>query len=463
MTTTVHRDLANRLRARFRGTLLRPGEEGYAEARRVWNGAIDRHPALIARCAGADDVQEAIRFAREHDLPVAVRGGGHSVLGYGVRDGGLVIDLSGLKSVTIDPVRRTARAAAGLTWAEFDLAAQRHGLATTGGTISSTGIAGVTLGGGFGHLLRRHGLTVDNLRGADVVTADGERVRADADLLWGLRGGGGNFGVVTAFEYDLHPVGPLVLGGPIFWPLDQAARVLRFLNDFAPTAPDELSVVLLAAPAPPMPFLPADRYGTPVLGLLPVWCGDLAEGARVLAPLRGTGTPIGDLVRPVPYRSIQSMLDLSAPAGTASYWRSRRLPALTGAVADLITAFVTSMTSPFSLVNGWVIGGAASRVAPEATAVGARAPGFELRLIANWRPGDPDPGRHRAWVRDGWDRLGPHSDGQYATFLSDEGPDGVRAAYGDRLARLTALKQRFDPENVFHLNPNIRPGKGEIR
>src|SRR3954468_20617884 len=339
MTSTLHRVPLDQLRGRFRGTLLRPGEEGYAEARRVWNGAIDRRPALIARCAGADDVHEAVRFARAHDLPVAVRGGGHSVLGYGVCDDGIVIDLSALKAVRVDPVARTARAAGGLTWAELDLATQRSALATTGGSVSSTGLGGVTLGGGFGHLMRRHGLTVDNLRAAELVTAGGERLRVGAErepeLLWGLRGGGGNFGVVTAFELDLHAVGPIVLGGPVFWPMEQASLVLRKLRGLAPDAPDELGVAIVATAAPPMPFLPADRYGTPVFGLLPVWCGDIAEGERVLAPLRACGTPIGDLVRPVPYRALQSTLDLGASPGTASYWRSHRFGALTDAAIDI--------------------------------------------------------------------------------------------------------------------------------
>jgi FAD/FMN-containing dehydrogenase len=482
MTDTTHRDrprpitdldrpalrpgALGTLRRRFRGALLRPGEEGYAEARRVWNGAVDRRPALIARCAGADDVQAAVRFAREHELRIAVRGGGHSVLGYGVCDGGVMIDLSPLKAVSVDPAARTARAAGGLTWAELDLATQRHALATTGGSVSSTGIGGVTLGGGFGHLMRRHGLTADNLRAADLVTADGERRRVDAatepELLWGLRGGGGNFGVVTAFEYDLHPVGPLVLGGPVFWPLDQAPRVLRFLRDFAPTAPDELGVAIVATLAPPMPLLAPEHYGTPVFGLLPVWCGDIAEGTRVLAPLRAVGTPLGDLVRPVPYRALQSLLDAAAAPGAASYWRSHRLPGLPDAAIDAVVSSAASLTSPLSLLNGWMIGGAASRVAPDATAVGPRDAGFELRLIANWRPGDPDGERHLTWVRQGWERLRPHSAGQFATFLSDEGPAGIHAAYGDRLARLTALKDRYDPSNVFRLNANIPPTK-EIR
>jgi hypothetical protein len=452
------------LRASFRGALLRPGEEGYDEARRVWNGAVDRRPALIARCAGADDAREALLFAREQGLPVAVRGGGHSVIGHSVCDDGVVIDLSLMKAVSVDPVERVARAAGGLTWAELDLATQRFGLATTGGTVSSVGIGGLTLAGGFGHLMRRHGLTADNLRAAELVTADGERLRVDAesepDLLWGLRGGGGNFGIATAFEYDLHPVGPIVLGGPVYWPLEQAPAVLRFLREFAPDAPDELGIMIVAHRAPPLPFLPAERYGTPVLGLLLVWCGDVAEGMRATAPLRSLGTPLADVVRPVPYRAVQSLIDGSAPRGTHAYWRSHRLGTLSDAAIERIVERVGTVTSPFSLVNGWAIGGAASRVAPGATAVGEREVGFELRLIAVWQPGDPDGERHEAWVRDGWEALRPHASGrQYASFLADEGAAGVRAAYGDRLARLTALKDRHDPDNVFRLNVNVPPSR----
>jgi FAD/FMN-containing dehydrogenase len=314
--------------------------------------------------------------------------------------------------------------------------------------------------------MRRYGLSADNLRSADLVTADGERLHVDAatepELLWGLRGGGGNFGVVTTFEFDLHPVGPIVLGGPIFWPLEQAPQVLRFLREFAPTAPDELGIAIVAMLAPPMPFLPPDRYGTPVLGLLPVWCGDIGAGGQVLAPLRNLGTPIADLIRPVPYRTLQSLLDASASPGNASYWKSQQLPDLSDAVIDVIVGLVGSVTSPMSLLNGWVIGGAVSRVSGDATAVGSRAPGFELRMIANWRAGDADD-RHLSWVREGWESLRPHSTGQFATFLSDEGIAGVRTAYGDRLARLTAVKDRLDPCNVFRFNPNIPPSKEKNR
>jgi len=447
----------------FRGALLRPGEEGYDEARRVWNGAIDRRPALIARCAGVDDVTEILGFARERELPISVRGGGRSVVGHSVRDDGVMIDLSLMKAVTVDPAARVARAAGGVVWSELDLATQHHGLAVTGATVSHVGIAGMTLGGGFGHLMRRHGLTADNLRAVDLVTADGQRLRVDADsepeLLWGLRGGGGNFGIATALEYDLHPVGPIVLGGLVYWPLEQAPEVLRVLRDLAPNAPDELGIMIVAHRAPPMPLIPPERYGSPVLGLLLTWCGDIAEGMRATDPLRTVGSPLGDLVRPVPYRVVQTLLDGGASPGTHAYWRSHRLPELSDAVIDDIVSLVESVTSPLSLLAGWAIGGAVSRVAPDATAVGEREVGFELRVIAQW-PGDADGERHRVWVREGWESLRPHSAGrQYPGVLSDEGPAEVRAAYGDGFDRLLALKNRYDPTNAFALNPNVPPSR----
>ena len=451
------------LRGQFRGALLRPGEEGYEEARRVSNGAIDRRPALIARCAGADDVAQALRFAREHGLPISVRGGGHSPAGHAVRDGAIMIDLSLMKAVSVDPATRVARAAGGLLVSELDLATQRHGLATTAATVGQVGIGGLTLGGGVGYLMRRHGFTADNLRAVDLVTADGERLRVDAErepeLFWGLRGGGGNFGIATAFEYDLHPVGPIVLGGPIFWPLEQAPQVLGFLREFAPAAPDQLGISLVAMHAPPMPFLAPEHYGTPVVGLLLLWSGEIREGMQALAPLAGVGRPLANVVRPVPYLVVQSLLDASARPGNHSYWRSHRLAELSDAVIEKIVSYVAAATSPLSLLHGWAIGGAASRVAPDATAVGPRPVGFELRLVANWTPADPDGERHTAWVRDGWEALRPDSAGTYPTFLTDEDPTEVRAAYGDRLARLVALKDRWDPANVFSSNPNIAPSE----
>lgn len=455
------------LRVRFRGALLRPGEEGYDEARRIWNGAIDRRPALIARCAGADDVVEAVRFAREREMLVSVRGGGHAVAGHAVCDGGLMIDLSFMKALGVDPAAHTVRAAGGLLWGELDRATQRFGLATTGGIISHTGIAGLTLGGGLGHLMRKHGLTVDNLRAVDLVTAEGERLHvnpeSEPELFWGLRGGGGNFGIATAFEYRLHPVGPIVLGGPIFWPLADAPQVLRFLRDFASEAPDELGITIAARLAPPMPFLPAEQYGKPVLGLVLVWAGVPGEGEKSIAPLREISTPIADVVRPVPYLALQSMLDGGAPHGMHYYWKSHRLPNLSDKVIDVIVSRVESITSPFSQIGGWAVGGAASRADPEATAVGAREVGFEFNITAAWPPPDPNGDRHISWVREGWEAMRPHSVGVYANFLSDEGGAGIEAAFGGRLQRLTALKDRYDPTNFFRMNANVPPsGEGRI-
>lgn len=452
-----------KLRARFRGALLTPSEEGYEEARRIWNGAIDRRPALIARCAGADDVVEAVRFARELELLVSVRGGGHAVAGHAVCDGGVMIDLSLMKAVRVDPEAKTVRAAGGVLWGELDRATQQVGLATTGGIISHTGIAGLTLGGGLGHLMRKHGLTVDNLLSVDLVTADGGRLRVnertEPELFWGLRGGGGNFGIAMALEYRLHPVGPMVLGGPVVWPLADAPDVLRFVDGFAAAAPDDLGITIAARLAPPMPMLAAERYGTPVLMLLLVWAGDPTEGREVIAPLLGVGRPIAELVRPVPYLAIQSMLDAGAPHGMHYYWKSHRLPALSDEVIDVFLGRVEAITSPFSQIAGWAVGGAVSRVDPAATAVGERERGigFEINVTAAWTPRDEDPARHTAWVRDGWELLRPHASGVYANFLSDEGARGVEEAYGDRLGRLRALKDRYDPTNFFRLNANIAP------
>lgn len=459
----IERPAVDALRTRFRGALLRPDEEGYDEARRVWNGAIDRRPALIARCAGADDVVEAVRFARERELLVSVRGGGHAVAGHAVCDGGLMIDLSLMKAVRVDPSTATARAAGGVLWGKLDRATQQAGLATTGGIISHTGIAGLTLGGGLGHLMRKHGFTVDNLLSVDVVTADTERIHVDEqtepDLFWGLRGGGGNFGIATALEYRLHPVGPMVLGGPIVWPLAEATEVLRFVDGFAAQAPDELGITIGTRLAPPMPMLPSDQYGKPVVMLMVVWAGEPAVGGEAIAPLLALGSPIAELVRPVPYLMIQSMLDGGAPHGMHYYWKSHRLPTLSDEVIDTFVGRVEAITSPFSQINGWAVGGAVSRVDPGSTAVGdrERKVGFEINVTAAWPPPDPNGDRHRAWVRDGWELLRPNASGVYANFLSDEGGAGVEAAYGDRIERLRSLKDRHDPANVFRLNANIEP------
>jgi FAD/FMN-containing dehydrogenase len=302
---------------------------------------------------------------------------------------------------------------------------------------------------------------VDNLLSVDLVTADGEQIHVDAqsepELFWGLRGGGGNFGIVTTFEYQLHPVGPIILGGPMAWPLEQAGQVLRFLRDYAAEAPDELGIVLSTRMAPPAPFLPAEQWGKPVLIVLPVWAGDPASGQRALAPLRQLGTPIADFVRPAPYLFIQGLMDAGNPQGMHYYWRSQRLPKLTDDVIDVMATQTAAIEAPLSYIAGFAVGGAVTRIAPEATAVGPRESGFELSIVAGWRPQDAAADRHIAWVRAGWEALSPYKTGVFSHFLSDEGAAGVAAAYGERLQRLTALKDRYDPQNIFRLNANIPP------
>ena len=390
-------------------------------------------------------------------------GGGHAVAGHAVCEGGLMIDLSLMRAIRVDPGARTARAAGGALWADLDRATAPLGLATTGGIISHTGIGGLTLGGGLGHLMRKHGLTVDNLLSVDLVTSDGEPMHVDAEsepeLFWGIRGGGGNFGIVSAFEYRLHPVGPLMLGGPIVWALEDAPRVLGFIRDFAPETPDELGITIGMLHAPPAPFLPPEQYGKKVVVLNPVWSGDLADGERTIAPLRGIAPPIADAVRPVPYVFVQSMLDAGAPHGRHYYWRSHRLPSLTDQVIDEFVAATASMTSPFSQINGWAVGGAVSRVDPDATVAGDRDVGFHIGINAGWPPSEAMPERHIEWVRRLWEHLRPFSAGVYVNFLSDEGTAGIDAAYGKRLQRLTALKDRYDPTNLFRLNANIPPSR----
>ena len=462
LTETIEPRALEHLRGQFRGALLRPGEEGYDEARRIWNGGIDRYPALIARCAGADDVATAVRFARERDLLISVRGGGHAVAGHAVCDGGIMIDLSLMKAIRVDPAARTARAAGGVLWGELDRATQSFALATTGGVIGHTGIGGLTLGGGLGHLMRKHGLTVDNLLSVDLVTANAERMHVDAEsepeLFWGVRGGGGNFGIVTSFEYQLHPVGPLVLGGPIVWPLADTPMVLRFVRDYASEAPDELGITIGAMLAPPMPILPTDRYGTPVLTMLLVWVGDPAAAEQAIAPLKAIGSPITELVRPTPYVALQSMLDNGSPHGRHYYWKSHRIPGLADAIIDEIVRRVTAITSPFSQIAMFTMVRREPR-RPRGDCGGRtrdRLRGQHRRRLAGVRRREPAPCRR---VREGSEAMRPFSTGVYANFLSDEGASGVEAAYGGRLQRLTALKDRYDPTNVFRLNANIGPSR----
>jgi FAD/FMN-containing dehydrogenase len=439
--------------------LIDPGHREYHQARKVWNGAIDRRPALIARCADASDVSAALRLARERDLEVAVRGGGHGVAGLAVNDGGLVIDLSPMKGIAVDPERRTARAGAGVLWGELDEAAQAHGLATVGGIVTHTGIAGLTLGGGIGWLMRRHGATVDNLLSATVVTPDGAVLDAGADLMWGLRGGGGNFGVVTEFEFRLHPVGPTVLAGPLYYALEDGPEALRHYRDFIAAAPDELTTILNLRQAPPLPILPPELHGRPVVTIATCWAGDPGEGERALAPLRAHGRPLADLIAPRPYLELQAMFNPAVPHGWHYYWKSWEVPSLTDATIDTLLERTAAITSPRSYTIVFQLGGAMARVGEHDTAFGQRSEGHDVNINAVWLPDDPEHDAHRGWARATFAALESRSAGRaYVNFLGDEGQDRVRAAYGEeRYARLAALKAEYDPGNVLRGNQNVEP------
>jgi len=453
------------LRARFNGALLREGAEGYDAARRVWNGEIDRKPALIARCTGPSDVVEAVRFAREQDLPISVKGGGHAVAGHAVGEGAVMVDLSLMREVSVDPAAKTARAAGGTIWSDVDRATQAVGLATVGGIVSHTGVAGLTLGGGIGHLMRPFGLTVDNVKAIELVTAEGKQIRADAgnepDLFWGLRGGGGNFGIATAFEFELHPLGPMVLSGVIAWPLERAREVLAVVRQLQAEGPDELGLTVAMRKAPPIPFWKPAHYLQPVVLVIPTWAGDPAAGAEAVAPLRAIGGVITDLVQPVPYMFTQTMLDIGVPHGMHYYWKSHELPGLPDAAIDVLVERVGSATSPFNQCALFVKGGAVARVPEDSCAARGRSSAYDLNIVGQWPRTDAEGDTHKGWVRDTYAAMKPHGTGTYVNFLSDEGAEGLEAAYGaGTLKRLVALKDQFDPTNVFRFNANIPPSTG---
>jgi FAD/FMN-containing dehydrogenase len=444
------------LRMQVRGQLLQPGDPDYDTVRQLWNAMIDRHPAVIVRCAGVADVIAAVAFAREHELLLAVRGGGHNVAGNAVCEGGLMLDLSLMKGIRVDPVARTARAEAGVLWAELDHETQAFGLATVGGTISTTGIAGLTLGGGFGWLTRQYGLVCDNLLSADVVIADGRFLHASAeenpDLFWGLHGGGGNFGVVTSFEYRLHEVGPTILAGPIFHAADDAQELFRAFRDTAATAPDALGGMAAMLTSP---------EGVPLAALVPVWTGSLEEGEAVLRPLREVGSPVADLVGPMPYRTMQSLLDAAFPSGRRNYWKSGFLQNLDDAAIAVLIEHFRRAPSPYAGFGIELYGGAVGRVGSEETAFPHRSYPFNILIFTAWD--DPaEDAANMGWGRELWAALQPFAaDGVYVNYLGDavaEGSDRVRAAYGPgTYDRLAALKRAYDPTNLFCMNQNIAP------
>lgn len=446
----------------FRGLIVQPGDPDYEQTRALWNATADRRPAVIARCTGVADVISAVNFARKHNLVVAVRGGGHNVAGLASLDDGIMIDLSLMRAVHVDPQARAARVQGGAVWADVDHETQAFGLATPGGIVSTTGVAGLTLGGGFGWLARKYGLAADNLRAAELVTAEGELVKAseeaNADLFWAIRGGGGNFGVVTSFEFQLHEVGPEVLFGPTVYRLADAPEVLRRYRNFARGAPNECSVYADLLTAPPLPFLPEDAHGTKVLFVAQFYAGEVEKGEEILRPLREFGEPIADAVAPTPYAAVQSTFDPLQPKGARYYWKSHNLTAISDEIIDTVVACARELPTSRSDILFHQLGGAINDRTPAASAYPHRDIEFVVTLGGLWEEPAQDE-QCIAWAREWHAALAKHvTGGVYVNFLGhDEGEDRLRGAYGVNSERLQKIKTRYDPDNFFHMNQNILP------
>jgi len=450
-----------RLAKSLSGRLVHPADADYEQHRRVWNGSIDRRPSLITRCADVGDVVAAVNFGREAGLPIAVRGGGHSFAGLSTVDDGIVIDLGPMNGIRVDPDAQTVRVQAGALLGDLDQATSEYGLAVPAGIVTHTGVAGLTLGGGIGWLQRKHGLTIDNLVSADVVTASGDIVHAseaeNADLFWGIRGGGGNFGVVTEFEFRAHRIGPEVFAGAVFWPMDQATKVLRFHRDWLADCPDELMTIGVTRRAPDLPSVPRELVGEPVVVIAVCYAGAVEEGDRVLAPLRSFGSPALDVCGRKPFVAHQQMFDPSFPPGWWYYVRACDVAALTDEVIDIVADYGTRISSPISSIALWQMGGAVSRVAEDATSFNGRQAGFTFNINGNSLTADGFD-EQRQWARDYWSALAPYHTSVYVNFLMEEGEERVRQAYGAaKYDRLKALKREYDPTNLFRLNQNIRP------
>jgi len=449
------------LRQCLRGELCLPGDPGYDEARVLWNAMIDRRPGMVMRCVGTADVIQAVNFAREHQLLLAVRGGGHNIAGNACCDAGLMIDLSAMRSVQVDPVGRTALVEPGATLADFDKEAQAFGLATPVGINSTTGVGGLTLGGGFGWISRRYGLTVDNLVGADVVTADGRLVHASAgeneDLFWALRGGGGNFGVVTRFEFKLHAIGKEVLAGLIVHPFDQASDLFPRYLDYVRDLPDEMCYWVVMRKAPPLPFLPEEWHGKEVMIFAACHVGDIQEGERIMAPLRAMGDPIADVISPHRFVDWQAAFDPLLTPGARNYWKSHDFTVLGNYTVATIIDYAGRLPTPECEIFVVHLGGAVNRRAADATAYPHRDTNFVMNVHTRW--GDPgDDGKCVAWAREFFDKTAPYANGGvYVNFMADDEVARVGGAYGANLDRLAAIKSRYDPDNLFRVNQNIAP------
>jgi len=459
---TVSPDAIDALRARLRGPLCLPGEPGYEQARTIWNAMIDRHPAAIIRAAGAADVIAGVRFAREHGLVLAVRGGGHNIAGNAVCEGGLMIDLTPMKSVRVDPSARTARVEPGVTLGEFDRETQAFALATPVGINSTTGIAGLTLGGGFGWLSRKYGLTIDNLLSADVVTAAGELVHAsekdNPDLFWAVRGGGGNFGVVTSFEYKLHAVGPQVLAGLIVHPFAKAKELLDGYRRFVAQAPDELTVWVVMRKAPPLPFLPAEVHGKEIFVLAACWCGDIEKGKKAIAPLEALGKPIANVIGPNPLAGWQTAFDPLLTPGSRNYWKSQNFTSIGDGLIDVLVESAGRLPSPECEIFLGHLAGAVNRVPAQATAYPHRNIEFIMNVHTRWSDKSQDKACI-AWARELFDKTATHATGGvYVNFMpEDETQRVAKGAYGPNYDRLAKLKAKYDRDNLFRHNQNIDP------
>jgi FAD/FMN-containing dehydrogenase len=463
LTPVLGEATVQELRDALRGELLLPGDDGYVEAKALWNGAHDAsEPAAIARCTGTADVIAALGFARAHDLTVAVRGGGHSVAGLSTSDGGMVIDLGPMRNVRVDPGARRAFVGPGAVWGDVDHETQQFGLATTGGLVSTTGVAGFTLGGGIGWLMRQYGLACDNLVGADVVTADGRLVHASAtdspELFWGLRGGGGNFGIVTSFELELHPVGPEVYAGPLFLPGEAAGDLLRFYRDWAPNAPDSITTAISLATAPPLPVIPEEWHGKKVAILIAVCAGPVEDGEALVRDLRTVAEPVADLIGPMPYRFIQSLLDPLWPKGINAYFKGTHLAGLSDETIDAFARLHQEAPGPQCEIHVHQMGGAVARVGAAETAYPERSMPYVVNVVT----GTANPaelGANTEWARAAIASAKADETGRkYVNFLSE--PGAAESAYGEETyARLVALKDEYDPTNVFRLNQNIAPSE----
>ena len=449
------------LKGGFKGEILLPSDGAYESARKIWNAMIDKHPAVIARCATTSDVVRGVNFARDNGLLLAVRGGGHNIAGNALCDDGLVIDLSQMKAARVDPASRRATIEGGATLADLDAATQAHGLATPTGINSTTGVAGLTLGGGFGWLSRKYGMTVDNLESAEVVTAAGEVVRTSAtehpDLFWALRGGGGNFGVVTRFEFRLHPVGPDVLSGLIVYPISEAKSVLQQYRDFIAKAPEELTVWTILRHAPPLPFLPERVHGKGIIAFALIYAGDPKQGEPFIEPLRKFGTPLGEHVGVQPYVAWQQAFDPLLTAGARNYWKSHNFSTLEDGLFDAVIAYIGKLPSPQCEIFFGAIGGATTRPAPGSAAYASRDAKFVMNVHGRWE----DPADDKlciGWAHDFFNASAPFaSSGVYVNFLTADEGDRVRSAYGPNYGRLAQVKREYDPDNLFRMNQNIEP------